>query len=101
MIVEQITRFKNRDKIPKYVREIKEETKSNILKARVLERYQYLRCDYCGDEIRLDVKQEDKTGGIVPFPHSYTKCGKIELALCCKCLKSVIKEFEERNRNEK
>ena len=100
MIVEQITKFKNRDKIPKYIREIKEETKSNILKAKVIERYQYLRCDYCGDEIRLDVKQEDRKGGIVTFKHSVTNCGKIELALCCKCLKSVIKEFEERNRNE-
>lgn len=101
MIVEQITKFKNRDKIPKYTREIKEETKSNILKAKVLEKYQYLKCDYCGDEIRLDIKREERTGGTITFKHSVTNCGKIELALCNKCLKSVIKELEERNRNEK
>lgn len=100
MIVEQITKFKNRDKIPKYIREIKEETKSNILKAKVLERYQYLKCDYCGDEIRLDIKFQERTGGTKVFSHSFTKCGKIELVLCNKCLKPVIKEFEEKN-NEK
>lgn len=96
MIVEQISKFKNRDKIPKYTREIKEETKSNILKAKVIEKYKYLKCDYCGNEIRLDKKEYERTGGTKVFPHSFTKCGKIELALCNKCLKKVIKEFEER-----
>lgn len=101
MIVEQINKFKNRDKIPKYTREIKEKTKSNVIKAKILGRYQYLLCDYCGDEIRLDKKKADRTGGTHIFQQSLTKCGKIELALCNKCLKPVIKEFEERNRNEK
>ncbi|MCI8700033.1 MAG: hypothetical protein HFJ47_01665 [Clostridia bacterium] len=101
MIVEQINKFKNRDKIPKYTREIKEEIKSNILKAKIIGRYQYILCDYCGDEIRLDIKREDRTGGTHTFQHSFTKCGKIELALCNKCLKKVIKEFEEKNSNEK
>lgn len=101
MIVEQINKFKNRDKIQKYTKVIKEDTKSNVLKAKVIEKYQYLICDYCKNEIRLDIKQEDRKGGIIVFPHSFTKCGKLELALCCKCLKAVIKEFEERNINEK
>lgn len=100
MIVEQIDKYKNREKIQKYTKVIKENIKSNILKAKVIEKYKYLICDYCGDEIRLDLKQEDRKGGIVPFPHSYTKCGKLELALCCKCLKAVIKEFEEKNKEK-
>lgn len=100
MIVEQINKFKNRDKIQKYTKVIKEDTKSNALKAKVIEKYQYLKCDYCGDEIRLDTKRENRTGGTKVFPHSFTKCGKVELTLCNKCLKPVIKEFEEKN-NEK
>ena len=101
MIVEQINKFKNRDKIQKYTKIIKEDTKSNVLKAKVIEKYQYLKCDYCGNEIRLDKKEYERTGGTKVFSHSFTKCGKIELALCNKCLKPVIKELEERNKNEK
>ena len=101
MIVEQINKFKNRDKIPKYTKVIKENNKSNVLKAKILGRYQYLLCDYCGDEIRLDIKKADRTGGTITFKHSVTNCGKVELALCNKCLKKVIKEFEKMNNNEK
>ena len=35
MIVEQIDKYKNREKIQKHTKEIKEDTKSNILKAKV------------------------------------------------------------------
>lgn len=100
MIVEQITKFKNRDKIQEYTKIIKEDTKSNILQAKIIAKYKYLICDYCKSEIKLNTKKEERTGGIVVFPHSYTNCGKIELALCCKCLNNVIKEFEERNRRK-
>ena len=100
MIVEQIDKYKNREKIQKYTKEIKEDTKSNILKAKVIEKYQYLICDYCGDEIRLDKKEYERTGGTKVFQHSFTKSGKIELALCNKCLNPVIKEFEEKNKEK-
>lgn len=100
MIVEQIDKYKNREKIQKYTKVIKENNKSNVLNAKVIERYKYLICDYCGDEIRLDIKFHERTGGTKVFSHSFTKCGKVELVLCNKCLKPVIKEFEEKNRRE-
>ena len=35
------------------------------------------------------------TGGVVTIPHTVTRRGNMNLALCNKCLKPVLKEFEE------
>ena len=56
--------------------------------------YDFYKCDYCQDEIRLDVKQQERSGGIVEFPHSLTKSGKLKLVLCNRCLKKAIEELK-------
>ncbi len=58
--------------------------------------YDYYICDFCGNEIKIDKKWENRTGGIVTLPPSLThESITYKLALCNKCVKSVIKEFEE------
>ena len=52
-------------------------------------------CDYCGNEIKLLKKRQEMTGGVVTIPHTVTRRGNMNLALCNKCLKPVLKEFEE------
>lgn len=53
--------------------------------------YKYRNCDYCGDEIIVNSKND----GIVTLPGTLTKRNKLKLALCDKCIRPVIKEFEE------
>lgn len=57
--------------------------------------YKYYQCDYCGAEIKILEKRQEMTGGIATIPHTVTKNGDIQLALCNKCLKPALKEFEE------
>lgn len=57
--------------------------------------YEYYICDYCGQEIRVENKWENKTGGITQLPNSITNRGKIKIAIHNKCLKPLLKEFEE------
>lgn len=85
--------FQLRKEIPKYEKFKKENEFSNIVKTKREKLYDYYKCDYCKDEIRLDKKRNERSGGIVNFPHTLTKSGKVTLVLCNKCLNSVIKEF--------
>lgn len=94
MIIENITKFYTRKAVPKYVKEIRENTNSNIVKGKVVRKYEYWKCDYCSDEIKLNKKQKERSGGIVILPNSLTKKGNLQLVLCNKCLKNVLKEFE-------
>lgn len=94
MVKENIMKLKSRKEIIKHIKEIKEETYSNLEKSRTIKKYEYYKCDYCGDEIRLDIKRQERSGGIATIPHSITKCGKLELALCNKCLNKVLAEFQ-------
>lgn len=95
MIIENISKFKYRDKISKETKKIKENTGNNTVKAKIIEEYKYYICDYCGKEIRLDKKQEEREGGLCHLPTSLTRTAyQVSLALHNKCLKSVIKEFE-------
>lgn len=71
------------------------EAKNNVTKRRVEKVYDYYVCDYCGDEIKLDVKQTERNGGVALLPNSLTKCGEIKVALCNKCIKGVIKQLEK------
>lgn len=57
--------------------------------------YDYYLCDYCGEEIKITKRWEEKTGDIVTLPDSMTNGVTITVALCNKCLKPVLKEFEE------
>lgn len=56
--------------------------------------YQYLICDYCGDKIKLTMPKHERTGGIVELSYIITKSANIQLALCNKCVKKTIEEFE-------
>ena len=57
--------------------------------------YDYYICDYCGEEIKIIEKKQEMTGGVAIIPHTVTKRGELRLALCNKCLKPALKEFEE------
>lgn len=63
--------------------------------------YDYYICDYCGAEIPIKVKWEDKTGGITKIPQTMSNMNQvINLALCSKCLNPVLKEFEYKDKNK-
>ncbi len=70
-------------------------TRSHLTKVKTEKLYKYYKCDYCGDEIRIEKKKQEMTGGIVILPHTLTKRGELKLAVCNKCLRSILKEFEE------
>ena len=91
----RLEQLQAREKITKYEKIIREEEHSNIIQTKKKKLYDYYKCDYCGDEIRLDIKQAERTGGIVEFPHILTKRGKVKLVLCNKCLTKALKEFEQ------
>lgn len=57
--------------------------------------YKYYICDYCGEEIRIEKKWEQKEGGILELPHSLTNRGKVKVVVHNRCLKRLIKELEE------
>lgn len=62
--------------------------------------YDYYLCDYCNEEIKILKNTESKgkiqTGGIVTLPQTLTDTtSPITLALCNKCFKKALKEFEE------
>ena len=40
------------------------EEKNNLVKRKSDKLYDYYICDYCGSEIRLDIKQTERSGGI-------------------------------------
>lgn len=88
--------LQQREKIPKYEKTKSRNENSNIVKTERKKLYEYYKCDYCNEEIRLDKKPRERSGGIVIFPHTLTKHGKVTLVLCNKCLNSVIKEFTEK-----
>lgn len=61
---------------------------SNVTK-KVL--YKYYNCDYCNARIVINGRRD----GIVILPRTLTKRTPLKLALCNKCIGSVVKEFEE------
>lgn len=91
-----IEKLKSREKIEKYTKYIENTNKSNLVNHRKEKDYDYYLCDYCKSEIRLNLKQHERSGGIVILPHTLTKCGNITVVLCNKCVKEVQKELEER-----
>lgn len=91
-----INELKWRDKPVKYIKLNENKNKSTIVNSKKEKMYEYYKCDYCRDEIRLDLKPYERSGGIVNLPHSLTKCGQVTVALCNKCIRKVQKELEER-----
>ena len=90
-----LNRIIARNEIPKYVKELRQNEDSNVVKTHKKKLYQYYKCDYCNDEIILNQKMTERSGGIVTFPHILTKRGNITFVLCNKCLKPVIQIFEK------
>lgn len=91
----QILDIKYRKEPAKHTKMQYLEEKNNVVKRRTQKLYDYYICDYCGSEIRLDIKQTERRGGIVVLPNSLTKCGELKVALCNKCVKEVLKQLEK------
>lgn len=91
----QVIEIKYRKEPEKYAKMQYLEEKNNIVKRKAKKLYDYYICDYCGSEIRLDIKQTERSGGIAVLPNSLTKCGELKVALCNKCVKDVLKQLEK------
>lgn len=85
----------SRNTIPKYSKMKPKTESSHLVKHKVEKEYDYYKCDYCGDEIRILKKWQEMSGGIVEIPHTVTRRGKITLVLCNKCLRPVLSEFDK------
>lgn len=96
-VKDRITEFKTRVEPNICERVIKEDDKTgaHLVNRKVKEKYKYYKCDYCGEEIKIEKEWVKQTGGTYELPASLTKQGKIILALHNKCLKATLKEFEE------
>lgn len=68
---------------------------SHLVNYKKVKLYDYYLCDYCGEEIKILEKKQEMTGGTATIPHTVTKRGELKLALCNKCLRPALKEFEE------
>ena len=87
--------IKNRKEPIKHTKLQHVEEKNNLVKRKSDKLYDYYICDYCGAEIRLDIKQTERSGGIAILPNSLTKCGELKVVLCNKCVKDVLKQLEK------
>lgn len=92
-------KVKDRNKVIKKQKysETKRQLNSYVTNEKTISKleYEYYNCDYCGDEIKILKKTSEMTGNTVILPASLTKIRAIEVALCNKCLKPVIAEFEK------
>ncbi len=68
---------------------------SHLVNYKKVKLYDYYICDYCGEEIKVLEKKQEMAGGVATIPHTVTKRGELKLALCNKCLRPALKEFEE------
>lgn len=85
----------SRGVVPIYAKMKPKPEGSHLVNYKKEKEYEYYKCDYCGAEIKIFHKRQEMTGGIVTIPHTVTRRGNMNLALCNKCLKPVLKEFEE------
>ena len=65
----------------------RQEEKSNVCQHKKIKLYDYYKCDYCGEEIRIEKNRIHQSGGIIFYKNK-------ELALHNKCLKSFLKKEE-------
>lgn len=90
----KLTDIKFRKEPLKYTKISYLEEQNNTVNRKAQKLYDYYICDYCANEIRLNVKQEERSGGIVIFPHSLTKCGELKVVLHNRCLNKAIEQIE-------
>lgn len=89
-----LNNLKYRKEPQKYTQMLVKNQSSNVVNSEKTKLYDYYVCDYCKNQIRLDVKKTERSGGIAIIPHSLTKCGELRLALHNKCLIPIIQEIE-------
>lgn len=89
-----INNLKYRKEPQKYTQMLVKNQNSNLVNSEKTKLYDYYVCDYCQDQIRLDIKKTERSGGIAIIPHTLTRCGELRLALCNKCLIPTIQEIE-------
>ena len=96
-IVNRFTQLRDREKPNIITKIIKDDDGKgcHLVDAKVIEKYKYYNCDYCGKEIKIEKDVSKSTGGICKIPASMTGRSEILLALHNKCLKQVINEFKE------
>ena len=92
--VEKFTRLLHRQNIPIYEKMKPTPSGGNVVNYKKEKLYDYYICDCCGEEIKILKQKHEMTGGIVIMPYTVTKKGDIKLALCNKCLKPVLSQFE-------
>jgi hypothetical protein len=85
----------NRGAVPVYAKMKPKPEASHLVNYKKQKEYEYYKCDYCGAEIKILEKRQEMTGGIVTMPYTITRKKEINLALCNKCLKPALKEFEK------
>ena len=90
-----INAIKYRKEPVKYSKIEETENMSNVVNSNKVKLYEYYICDYCGEQIRIDLNPIERKGEVFVFPHTLTKCGKLKVALCNKCLNKAVKQFEE------
>ena len=95
-IMNELYKFDGKRKIQKYIKyKFKTKDTSYLINSQKEKDYEYYICDWCGDEIKILSKKHEMTGGTVILPHTLTKKGEKKLVLCNKCLRPVLKSFEE------
>ena len=95
LTIEKVKEIEERKKVNKFVK-YKETPKEarHLIKYKQEKDYEYYKCDYCGNEIKIEKDWEKRTGGIAILPSSITNRGKIEIAIHNKCLNKFLKELE-------
>lgn len=96
MIANNYEHFATRNIVPKYKKLKKYETNHLTNTKKEIE-YEYYICDFCKNEIKIQKKLYEQSGGIVSIPASITCKQAIKLALCNGCLNKVLAEFEGRS----
>lgn len=91
----RFSQLSSRGTVPIYTKFKPKPAGSHLVNYKNEKEYEYYQCDYCGAEIKILKKRFEMTGGIITIPQTITKRKNINLALCNKCLKPLLKEFEE------
>lgn len=90
--------LEDRENIIKYVKyKEKPNDSSHLVNYKIEKEYEYYKCDFCGDEIKILKNKYKMTGLILELPKTLTRKRKTKLALCNKCINPAVKLFEEEN----
>lgn len=97
LTIEKVRALADREKVCKHVKyKEKPQEARHLIKYKQEKDYEYYKCDYCKEEIKIEKGWEKKTGGVVTIPNTVTGRGNIEIAIHNKCLKKFLKELEEK-----